>query len=61
MNQDELWYWALNGSPVTSAMALAILDKQLGGKISKVAVSIDEQKSNLELSRNSPSPMKYSK
>ena len=43
---NKLWDYALHGSPVVSAMALAILDKLLGGKISELKKRIKEETIN---------------
>ena len=39
---NKLWDYALHGSPVVSAMALAILDRLLDGKISELKKRIKE-------------------
>lgn len=33
---EKLWDYAMHGSPTVSAMALTILDKMYGGKISEI-------------------------
>lgn len=40
---EKLWDYALHGSPTVSAMALAILDKMYGGKISVIKDEILNQ------------------
>ena len=46
MDIKKLWDCALYGSPVVSAMALAVLDRQLGGKISELRRKIKEESKN---------------
>lgn len=40
MEKEKLWQIALNGEPFASAVALALLDKELGGKLSELLEKI---------------------
>jgi hypothetical protein len=42
VDDETLWAIALNGSPIAAAIALAILDERLGGKISELKKKLDE-------------------
>ena len=41
---DDLWCIATSSSPLTSALALTVLDKLLGGKISELTKKLQEVK-----------------